>query len=182
VVKITPPGPLRPAPTLLQQEVRRIATPPPPSYQELDDPYDFDESDDDDDAKPAHQEERSLREDVAVPEFWGVVRVNDFNGVPRSEGLERDNSMHNMLLCTAYWSQRTNTVYVGESASEAKNYERRNNEAPHNAQNENNNQTYVRAHCGLPLNPSQVKQLRTMYRDQSGRFRNRERAEAYLLL
>lgn len=186
VIRITPPGPLRPPPRLLQQEVRRQPTPPPPSYNESEDPYNFDESDEDssDDVVKPRSDDRSLEEEIAVPQFWGVVRVPDFNGVPGQEGLERDNSMRNMLSRTAYLSRATNTVYVGDSAREAKAYERQATGAytPHNNSNSNNNQVYVRARRGLPLNPTQVKQLRTLYRDSDDRFPARQRVEAYLLL
>ena len=185
-IKFIPPGPLRPSPRLLQQEVRHRSPPPPPSYSESEDPYRFDESDEDsdDDVVKPPQDDRSLREDIAVPQFWGVVRVTDFFGVPGQEGLEHDNAMRNMLSRTTYLSRTTNTVYVGDSAQEAKIHERRDIGAytPHNSSNSNNNQVYVRAPRGLPLNPYQVKQLRTLYRDNGDRFPIRQRVEAYLLL
>jgi len=186
VIRITPPGPLRPNPTLLQQEVRRHATPPPPSYDESEDPYGFDESDEgsDGDVVAPPQDDRCLEEEVVVPEFWGVVRVEDFNGVEGQHGLERDNTMRNMLSRNAYVSRMTNTVYVGDSAREASSHERTTGMAytPHNASNNNNNQVYVRARRGLPLTLYQVKQLRTMYRDGLNKFQDQQRVEAYLLI
>jgi hypothetical protein len=183
VLRITPPGPLKPMPNLLQQEVRRRVPPPPPAYSENEDPYNFDESDEDsgDDVVSPPRDDRSLAPEIAVPRLWGVVRVSDFNGNAGQEGLERDNAMRNMLSRNAYHSRATNIVYVGDSAREARNYER-SGEAytPHTT--DNNNQVYVRARRGLPLNPQEVKQLRTLYRDNKGRFSERQRVEAYLLL
>ena len=185
MVKITPPGGLRSTPALLQQPfVTRLASPPPP-YQSTSGGFDPDESDHDSEEEGAiiPKSERSLAPDVMVPQFWGVVCVSNFNGVPGQEGLERDNAMRNMLSHDSYLSRSTNMVYVGDLAWEAFDYERRNTTAymPYGPEDTLNNQVYVKSPRGLPLNPDQVKKLRTLYKDHK-RFSNRHQVEAYLLL
>ena len=116
MVKVTPPGTLRATPTLLHQQVVQRAPSPPPPYQSSSAVFGFDpdESDEDseDDVVIAPKSDRSLVADVTVPQFWGVVRVSDFNGVTSQEGLERDNAMRNMLSRNAYLSRASNAVYV----------------------------------------------------------------------
>jgi hypothetical protein len=181
--KVQPPGQRRPDPTLLQREARRADSAPHPPTSSDEDPYGFDESDESDsEAVQPLSDDRSLEDDFVVPPFWGVVRVNDWGGVPGREGFERDNAMRNMLSRDAYVSRRSNSVFVGQSARDARSYERRNGDAYSPFTTTSNNQVYVRAPRGLPLSPLHVKKLRTLYRDGSRRFSDRDRVEAYLLL
>jgi hypothetical protein len=179
VIRVTPPGPLRPEPILIQQEARRHVSPPPP-YDE--DPYHFSESDNsDEEVLPVQQpDERSLRDDFVVPHLWGLAKVTNQLG---REELERDNAMRNMLSRNAYYSRRSNSVFVGQSAQVALDHERRNMRVypPQGPDGGTNHQVYERAPRGLPMDPNQVKRLRTLCRDTS-RFSIREQVEAYLLL
>jgi hypothetical protein len=180
VVKVTPPGKLRPEPRLLQQGGEQRVAPPPPYDR---DPYNFDESDEDsEDGAVPPKVERSMANDFVIPPFWGAVRTTNLHGTPGQEGLERDNSMQNMLSRNTFYSHRSNTVFTGQSAIDALDYERRHGEVYSPHANNDNNQVYQRSPRGLPLNPDQVAKLRTIYRDNKQRFTLRERIEAYLLL
>lgn len=180
VVKVTPPGALRPPPVLLQQNMRRIASSPPPPY----DASDGESSESEEGAASVPKDDRSMAYDARVPPFWGVVRVTDYNGVPGQEGLERDNAMRNMLSRNAYLSRASNTVFVGDAARHALDYESRTNRvySPYGPDDDQNNQVYVKSQRGLPLNPTHVKGLRTLYRGSNKNITNRMRVEAYLLL
>ena len=104
---VQPPGQRRPDPTLLHREARRAdSAPHPPTTSDEEDHYGFDESDESDsDVVQPLNDDRSLEDDFVVPPFWGVVRVNDWGGVPGREGFERDNAMLNMLSRDAYLSR-----------------------------------------------------------------------------
>ena len=189
-VKVLPPGALRPEPHLLQRDIQRTNPPPGGDNEERgnDDPYAGfmdDSSEDDDDAveDPANHDDNSLAYDFVIPPFWGAVRVNDFNGVPGQEGFERDNSFRNMLSGGAYYSRRTNTVYVGQSAREAREHDSKEDwEKKFDVfQSCSNHQAYVRARRGVPLEPQEVKKVRTVV-NGGRRFTDRVRVEAWLLL
>jgi hypothetical protein len=92
--------------------------------------------------------------------------------------------MRNMLSCNAYLSQATNTVDVGDSAREAKEFECQpgNTYSPFGQDNTQDNQVYSRLYKGLPFTPMQVKSLGTIYQDTKDRFNARWCIEAYLLL
>ena len=188
VIKVTPPGTLRPIPNIQQQQATpATATSPPPPYEaDQGGSREPEESDDtsSEEGATAPKDERSLAMDVRIPQFWGVVRAPNHNGISGQEGLEHDNAMRNMLSRNAYLSQATNMVYVGDSAWEAQEYERQPGQtySPFGLNNERDNQVYSRSYKGLPLTPYQAKALRTIYWDSKGRFTARLRVEAYLLL
>jgi hypothetical protein len=123
-----------------------------------------------------------LATDEAVPAFWGVVKVSDFGGVPDHDGIERDNAMQGMLSQNAYLSCSTNRVFVGESAWLAMNHEWHHDTLYIPNSHGNTTSMYERTIRGLPLEPEEVKKLRTMYKDGKKRFTNQSRVEAYLLL
>ena len=98
------------------------------------------------------------------------------DGFPR---YERDNGLRHMLSRNVYFSPQTNTVFAGQTATEASRYETNNWEMFLLSQL--NSQVYARSLRGIPMNPMQARKLITIVRG-SARFSNRERAEAYLLL
>ena len=186
MVKVTPPGNLCPSPALLQQPAVHRAPSPPPPYQSGSGGFDFDpdESDEgsDEDGATVPKDDRSLEDLGTVPQFWGVVQVSNVGNAPGRQGLERDNAMCYMLSRNAYLSQASNTVFVGDSAREALEFERDGRVySPFGPKNDQNNQVYIRSYRGLPLNPHQVKKLRTLSRS-SRKTPIRQRIEAYLLL
>src|SRR5918911_73621 len=181
VVRVTPPGPMRPPINLLQRDLKRTFPLPPDVEEDKPfDPYGFDESDSDEDGVPdALPDDRELTDDFLVPQFWGVVQVNDCQGWAGSVGYERDNSMRWMLSGVVYYSAMTNDVYAGQSALDAMEYERTHDTSFREVRPRS--QVYERTRRGLPLNPMEVKKLRTLVMD-GRRFAMRERIEAFLLL
>jgi len=149
---------------------------------ESDDLYNLDESDDDDDkeededggdeARPTPSAMTSPHFDGYIPEFWGV-RYTEGPDRP-----ERNNSFRFMLSSHAYYSEQSNSVFTGQSASDASLYERDYAGAYRPSLN---NQVYARAPRGVPRDPFEVNQLLTTLNDRS-RFTTRERIEAFLLL
>jgi hypothetical protein len=177
-IRVTPPGPLKPEPHILQQPVV-VRQPTPPPIEEKEDPYRFDESDySDEEVVPSATTNvgRNTRDTFIIPPFWGVVRMG---GEPGQREYERDNAMRHMLSGDVYYSRRTNSVFAGQSARDAMEYENRNDSAYSPFTHSHNNQVYQRSPRGLPLTPDQVKKLVTVYK---GAFKPRERSEAYQLL
>jgi hypothetical protein len=80
--------------------------------------------------------------------------------------------MRNMFSCNAYLSRAMNTVYVGDSAREAREFERQPNRvySPFGQDNSLDNQVYSRSYKELPLTSDQVKASCTVYRNPKGRF------------
>lgn len=193
-VKVSPPGPFRPEPQLLQRPATiRETTPPPASMagggtetRPVDDYYNFSESDSSDGGEvtraPARRDDRDLTDSVDVPPLWGVVRVEDWGGVPGRPGYERDNSLRGMLSRDAYHSRRSNMVFVGLTAQAARTAEGRNSRTFRVQTVMQRHQAYDRTIRGIPMNPEEVKKLLTVVNDQKGRFSERERAEAWMLL
>jgi hypothetical protein len=171
---------------LLQQEIRRHASPPLPSYASTSghfvfDPEESSEELDNDQYHPP-KKEWSLATDHTVPPFWGVVKVNDFGGVPNHNGVEHDNAMQGMLSRDTYLSCSTNWVFVRESAQLAMDHEWCSNTPYIPSRHSNTTSMYERTIRGLPLEPEEVKKLRTIYHDGKRRFTDQSQVEAYLLL
>ena len=175
-VEVRPPGPLVPEPTITQApatEPRRMS---PIEGRIYDPEYDFDESDhsDDEDDGPQRVVHRTI-EDRRIPQFWGA-RIGDGR-----EEVERDNHLRNMLSRHTYVSRETNTVYVGRTATEASRIEIQSRRIFYPPRG----QIYARATRGIPLDPAEVRRLRTVVGSAGYGKKGtsiRERAEAYLLL
>jgi hypothetical protein len=115
--------------------------------------YDFDESDhSDDEDEELQQVVRRMIEDRQIPQFWGV-RIRD-----EREETERDNHLRNMLSRHTYVSRETNTVYVGQTATEASRIEIQSRRIFYPPRG----QVYAQATRGIPLNPAEVRRLRTI--------------------
>ena len=104
-----------------------------------------------------------------VPEFWGTVLVG--------RAVERDNTFRFMLSRHYYVSKTSNVVYAGNTAQEAWEYESTTGNA---AGPGRNSEVYVFAPRGMPMNPLEVDQLRSLMRNR--KKRESDRGEAYLLL
>jgi hypothetical protein len=120
--------------------------------------------------------------DWTVLAFWGVVKVSDFGGVPDHDGIERDNAMRGMLSRNMYLSRSTNRVFAGESAQLTMNHEWHHDTPYMPSSPSNTTSVYEKTVRGLPLEPEEVKRLRTMYKDGKKRFSTQSQVEAYLLL
>ena len=173
-VKVTPPGQFVPEPS--------ITLPPPrPALQvpsDDDDPYRFDESDEssDESDRPTKKKQPNPidpQDDGYIPDFWGICYPN---GSPTAE---RDNSLRFMYSNRAYFSRRSNALFVGQSAADASAFERDHHDAYYPP---NSNQTYVRSIRGIPGSILELNKLLTLVKDRTNRFRYREAEEAFLLL
>jgi hypothetical protein len=120
--------------------------------------------------------------DWTVPVFWGVVKVSNFGGMPDHDGIERDNAMWGMLSQNVYLLHSTNRVFAAESARLTMNHERHHDTPYMPSSPSNTTSMYKKTVHGLPLEPEEVKRLRTMYKDGKKRFSTQSRVEAYLLL
>jgi len=120
-IEVTPLGPFVPNPDI----------PIPPQVEhasESDDLYNLDESNDNDneekdendgdEARPTPSATTSLHFDGYIPEFWGV-RYTEGPDRP-----ERNNLFQFMLSSHVYYSEQSNSVFTGQSASDASLYER----------------------------------------------------------
>jgi len=139
-IEVTPPGQLVPYPNIILPPQREA-----PVEVESDDPYGLDvsdESDEDDDednrvAKPEVESTAHLHFDGHIPDFWGARHIEGPNRA------ERDNSFRFMLSSHVYYSERSNSVFTGQSASDASLYERDYDRAYRPMLN---NQVYARTH------------------------------------
>ncbi len=173
-VIVTPPGPFVPEPDILSS-VPLALSDSPPVRDGPQDPYNFSESDEEDGPQnQVLQGPRDMSDDGGhVPKFWGLREVEGF---PR---YERDNCLRQMLSRSVYFSPRTNTVFAGQTATDASRYEMDNRETFPLSQI--SSQVYARSPRGIPMNPLEARKLVTVVKTPQ-KFSHRERAEAYLLL
>jgi len=159
-VAVTPPGQFVPEPT--------ITLPPPrPAQQALsddEDPYRFDVSDESsEDKRPTKGKKKQPnpidpQDDGYIPDFWGVCYPNG------STTAERDNSLRFMYSNRAYFSKRSNALFVGRSATDASIFERNSYDAYYPP---NSNQMYARSIRGIPGSIFELDKLLTLVKDKS---------------
>jgi len=174
-VAVTPPGQFVPEPT--------ITLPPPRPAQQApsddEDPYRFDVSDESsEDERPTKGKKKQPnpidpQDDGYIPDFWGVCYPNG------STTAERDNSLRFMYSNRAYFSKRSNALFIGRSATDASIFKRNSYDAYYPP---NSNQTYARSIRGIPGSIFELDKLLTLVKDKSDRFSFREAEEAFLLL
>ena len=149
-IEVTPPGQLIPYPNLVLPPRRETPS-------KSDDPYGFDESDEDNEVvKPEPKSTSHLHFDGYIPDFWGAQYI---------EGPDRakhDNLFRLMLLSHIYYSEWSNSVFTGQSASDTSLYERDYDQAYCPAFE---NQVYARAPRGIPQDPFEVNRLLTLLSD-----------------
>ena len=172
-IEVTPLGQLMPYPKIILPPQREA-----PIKIKSDDPYDLDVSnksdkDDEDDkvAKPEPESTAHLHFNRHISDFWGARHIEGPNRA------EHDNSFRLMLSSHVYYSKRSNSIFTGQSASDASLYERDYHRAYHPMLN---NQVYARAPRGIPRDPFEVNRLLTLLGDRA-RYTNRERIEVFLL-
>ena len=164
-IETTPPGQLVPIP---------IITIPPVIVASSPDPYGLDESDEPDEGnRPPPPKDNAPPDDGYIPVFWGVRQP------PGAAAVERDNSFRLMFSNCAYYSSRSNSLFVGRSATDASTYEHHYSGpyCPPNA-----SQLYARAPRGVPLNIRKVRKLLTLIKDRKRKFSVRDTDEAFLIL
>ena len=173
-VNVTPLGQFVPEPSITLPPPR----PAPQAPSDDDDPYRFNESDessneDDHHAKKKQPNPVDPQDDGYIPDFWGVCYPN---GSPTAK---RDNSLRFMYSNRAYFSRRSNALFVKQSATDASAFERDHHDAYYPP---NSNQTYARSIRGIPGSILELNKLLTLIKDRINRFRYREAEEAFLLL
>jgi len=168
-IEVTPPGTFGPDPAPTPDPLQST-----PAVVD-DDPYHFDESDHSSDDESNHGRASVLPDVGRVPDFWGVVLINNVSG------WERDNFLRGMLSPNVYHSRRSNMVFTGRSAIEAHAYESRNEEAYRVPENPRVH-VYNVTERGIPRRPGEIDKLITIVNNNGRRFGLRERAEAFLLL
>ena len=127
------------------------------SILESDDPYNFDESNDNDKViRPVPPATAHLHFDGHIPEFWGVQYIE---GPDRAEC---NNSFRFMLSSHIYYSEHSNSVFTGQSASDTSLYKRDYDRAYSPSLE---NQVYARAPRGILRDPFKVNRLLTILND-----------------
>lgn len=125
-------------------------------------------------------EQHRLNEQRRQREWPG--RVHNAIGVirnPQTNRLERNNFFFGMLPEQFYWSERTNSVYYGDTALDAITFESRN---PGPFRPPYDRRLYIRVPNGFPMNPQEVLHLLNIIHGREKKATRLDRAEAYLLL
>ena len=164
-IKTTPLGQLVPIPTI---------TIPPVIVASSPDPYGLDESNESDEGnRPPPPKDNAPLDNGYIPVFWGVQQPLGATSV------ERDNSFRLMFSNRAYYSSCSNSLFVGQSVTDASTYKHHYSGpyCPPNA-----SQLYTRAPRGVPLNIREVHKLLTLIKDRKGRFSVRDTDKAFLIL